>query len=71
MPVHRFQSGPEDPNVDVLEAGVTKIESAGEEVVAVLPWQPAYPVGEWVVVTRKTRERAVTPRQRAETRRAA
>lgn len=68
MPVHRVKSGVDDPDLDILEAAITRLERSGEDVVTVLPFKPAYPLGEWFVVTRKVRERAVKPRDRAETR---
>lgn len=69
MPVHRFESGPQDPDPDVLANALKSIEAKGEEVVQVLPHWLGYPIGEWVIVTRKL-ERATRPRGNTETRRA-
>lgn len=60
MPFHRFPSGPDEDNWDVLEAAVKKLEAKGEEVVWIPPFPVEYPVGEWVIVTRKTTGRGTS-----------
>ena len=52
MPGHRIDSGPDEPDLGVLEQAVARLEAAGEEVVQVLDAFLAYPTGAWVIVTR-------------------
>lgn len=62
MPVHRIVSGPADNDAEALTDGIKKIEAKGEDVVQVLSLT-AFPTGEWVIVTRKTRARLETRKQ--------
>ena len=61
MPVHRIPSRERDNDLDVLEAAVNKIEAKGEELVGPADWRFLdYPVGEWLIYTRKIREKATS-----------
>lgn len=70
MPVHRIPTGPSE-HVDTLETAVEQLERKGEEVVQVLSQWATYPVGEWVVLTRRVERRpgATRPVERRSPRR--
>lgn len=69
MPVHRIKSGPAEDDLDVLVAAVKKIEAKGEELVGNPDWRWLnYPIGEWVIVTRKIEQAASREHARAEKR---
>lgn len=61
MPVHRITSRERDDDLDVLEKAIQQIEAKGEELVAAADWRYLnYPIGQWLIYTRKTRERAAS-----------
>lgn len=67
--MHRIRSGPLENDIDVLEGAVKQIEAKGEELVAapIYKWLD-YPVGEWLVLTRKAGKAASSSHARAEKR---
>lgn len=62
MPLHRIESRERDNDLDVLQHAVQQIEAKGEELVGPADWRFLnYPIGEWLIYTRKAgKERAVS-----------
>lgn len=62
MPVHRITSRERDNDLDILVEAVQQIEAKGEELVGPADWRYLdYPIGQWLIYTRRTgKERAVS-----------